>query len=131
MSLMVIMLVGLASTTILITYYFSWFPHLAEHYGFEVYDIELKWNGVKSYGFFKLWNTGRVDIVRVKLIINGNVISWDRVVKKGFVAQFYIEDLGVKGVCRVDLEFEVTFANNKSLVKVYRSRVVADIIESP
>ncbi len=127
----VLMVVGVVATVASVTFYFPYYSCSAEHYDSEVYGIDLKWDGAKSWGHFKLWNSGGVDIVHVELEVNGSNFSWDRVVKKGRAEQFYVDDLGVSGVGEVYLKFKVEFANGKTVVKVYRSKVQAIIVSSP
>jgi len=127
----ILTIVGVTTLVAFITFYFSYYSCLIEHYDFEVYDIDLKWDGTKSWGYFKLWNSGGVDIVHVELEVNGSTISWDRVIKKGRTEQFYVEDLSVSGVGEVYLKFKVKFANGKTVVKVYRSKVQAIIVTNP
>ena len=126
----ILIIAGILVACLLVGHYYSWFYNMLGYYDFMVYDIDLKWNGVKSYGYFMLKNAGSVDIVGLKVEVIGygwaivsNPPSPSSPLRKYEVMQVEIEDLGVYECTRVTLSIWVEFANGREVVKLYSARI--------
>ena len=140
----ILMVVGVVVAVILAGFYFGWFSMLlGGHPDFQIYDVKLYYDPIsgKSWGYFKLKNTGTVDIVGVEVYVikwpNGTVpatpyqVTLDSTtvptttdpLKKGDEIQVAITDLGADRVGTITLRFKVSYSGAKPTVREYSYRI--------
>lgn len=116
---------------------------LGGHPDFQIYDIKLYYDplSTKSWGYFKLKNTGTVDIIGITVYVikwpNGTVPTTPQQVtldstaipsttdplKKRDEIQVAITDLGANQVSTITLRFKVSYSGVKSTVREYTYKI--------
>ena len=140
----IMLVIAIVAAVIFAGFYYGWFTALlGGHPDFGIYDVQLYYDptSAKSWGYFKLKNTGTVDIVGIEVYVirwpNGTVPSnpvsvtldpttlptTSEPLKKGDEIQVAITDLGANCVGEIVLRFKVSFSGAKPIVKEYSYRV--------
>jgi len=139
-----LMMAGVIAAVLFIGFYFGWFSMLlGGHPDFQIYDVKLCYDPIsgKSWGYFKLKNTGTIDIVGIEVYVikwpNGTVppnphqVTLDSTtvptasapLKKGDEIQVVITDLGAKQVGTITLRFKASYSGAKPTIREYTYRV--------
>ena len=141
---LIMLIIGVVVAVILAGFYYGWFATmLGGHPDFTVYDVKLYYDSIasKSWGYFKLKNTGTIDITGIEVYVikwpNGTVPATPyqatldpntvptptTPLKKGDEVQVAITDLGAKQVGTITLRFKVSYSGAKPTVREYTYRV--------
>ncbi len=137
------LVIGVVMAVILGGFVFGWFSAmLGGHPDFQIYDVHLYYDPStgNSWGYFRLKNTGTIDIVGVEAYVikfpNGTAPATPYTVtldpgstptpsaplKKGDGIQVTINGLGASSVGEMTLRFKVLFSGAKPIVKEYSYR---------